>query len=120
MNYNVISYAIYLPITIGLTVWVANTLLKNGRVFLNQIFHGDSELSASVSKLLQVGFYLVNIGYVIIALQTYRDLQGVQDVVETLSEKIGAILLILGAMHFMNMFILFRLRKRAQSFGYEG
>jgi hypothetical protein len=56
MNYNVISYAVYLPITIGLTVWVAQTLLKNGRIFLVEIFGGDEELAISVNKLLQVGF----------------------------------------------------------------
>ena len=63
MNYTVLTYSIYLPITILLTVWVARTLFVNGKVFLVEIFRQDITLAESVNKLLLVGFYLVNIGY---------------------------------------------------------
>lgn len=114
MNYNVLSYAVYLPITIGLTIWVAQTLLKNGQVFLVEIFKNDKELAASVNKLLQVGFYLVNIGYAIMALTIGYNLLNLQNMIEALSVKVGTIILILGGMHFFNLFVLFRLRNRAQ------
>ena len=113
MNYNVLSYLVYLPVTIGLTIWVARTLLNNGRVFLNEIFKGDIELASSVNNLLQVGFYLINIGYAFMALTISYDLNSIQGMIENLSLKIGAIILILGGMHFFNLFILFRLRRKA-------
>ena len=68
--YIVGSYAVYLAISLLVTVWVARTLHKNGRVFLVEAFHGNEELADSVNHLLVVGFYLVNLGYVALALRT--------------------------------------------------
>ena len=114
MNYTILTYSIYLPITILLTVWVARTLFKNGRVFLVEIFHKDEVLADSVNKLLLVGFYLVNVGYAVYTLKIWETIEGTQQVIETLSQKIGWIILVLGAMHFFNLFILFNLRRKAQ------
>jgi len=114
MNYTIVTYALYMPITVILTVWVANTLFKNGRVFLVDIFHGNELLADSVNKLLVVGFYLINIGYAVYTLQIFSMIETTQAVIEILSVKIGAIILILGAMHFFNLFVFFKLRKRAK------
>lgn len=113
MNYIIITYCFYLLISITLTVWVAKTLFKNGKIFLYDIFHGNKELADSVNNLLLVGFYLINIGYVVYTLQIYDDITNVQEVLENLSLKIGLIILILGVMHFLNLYIFFNLRKKA-------
>src|SRR5690349_14833526 len=63
------SYLAYLAISIALTVWVARTLHKNGRIFLVETFLGNEALADSVNHLLVVGFYLVNIGFVTLALK---------------------------------------------------
>lgn len=114
MNYTLLTYALYMPITLALTVWVAKTLFTNGRVFLVDIFHGNELLADSVNKLLVVGFYLINIGYAVYTLQILGEIASIQSVIERLSLKIGAIILILGAMHFFNLFVFFKLRKRAK------
>lgn len=114
MNYFILTYVIYLLASIALTVWVAKVLFKNGRVFLVDIFHGNSELADSVNKLLVVGFYLVNIGYMSLALKEYGSIASMQVVVEVLSYKVGWIILILGGMHFLNLVIFFKLRNRAK------
>lgn len=113
MNNIIVLYAVYLVATVALTVWVAHTLFKNGQVFLVDIFHGNKELAEAVNNLLWVGFYLVNIGYAVYTLKTYDVVSNPREVIEVLSIKLGAIILILGCMHFLNMFIFFRLRKRA-------
>jgi len=113
MNYILILYACYLVITITLTIWVARTLFRNGKVFLIDIFHGNDDLAQAVNNLLLVGFYLVNIGYAIYTLRIVDQVDSTRIMVELLSLKIGAIILILGCMHFLNMFVFFRLRKRA-------
>ena len=117
MNYTVFSYSLYLPITILLTVWVAKTLFANGRIFLVEIFHRDEILADSVNKLLLVGFYLINIGYAVYTLKILGTIENTQSMIETLSAKIGWIILVLGGMHFFNLFILFSLRKKAHSAG---
>jgi hypothetical protein len=114
MNYFILTYVIYLLASIALTVWVAKVLFKNGRIFLVDIFHGNNELADSVNKLLVVGFYLVNIGYMSLALKEYGSIANMQVVVEVLSYKVGWIILILGGMHFLNLVIFFKLRNRAK------
>ncbi len=114
MNYFILTYAIYLTVSVALTVWVAKVLFKNGRIFLVDIFHGNAEMADSVNKLLVVGFYLINIGYMTLALKEVGSIASAQMVVEVLSQKLGWIILILGAMHFLNLIIFFKLRARAQ------
>ena len=113
MNYIIITYSLYLVITMALTIWVARTLFKNGKVFLVDIFHGNKELADSVNNLLLVGFYLINIGYAVYTLQVTGSIVNTQEVIERLSLKIGLIILILGAMHFFNLYLFFTLRKKA-------
>src|SRR2546426_4136531 len=41
MNIEIATYLLYLTISIALTIWVAHTLHKNGRIFLVDVFHGN-------------------------------------------------------------------------------
>jgi len=113
MNNIILLYTLYLVSTIGITIWVARTLFKNGKVFLIDIFHGNSALADAVNNLLLVGFYLINIGYSVVALKEDTVIIDGRQLIEVLSLKLGIIILILGGMHFLNMLIFFRLRKRA-------
>lgn len=113
MSNIIITYSLYFIVTLSITIWVANTLFKNGKVFLIDIFHGNKELADSVNNLLVVGFYLINIGYAVFTLKLTNNITNAQEIIENLSFKIGLIILILGAMHFFNLYIFFTLRKRA-------
>jgi hypothetical protein len=106
-------YLSYLAISIALTVWVARTLHRSGRIFLVDAFHGNEALADSVNHLLVVGFYLINVGYIALALKTTDSLANFREMIELESGKIGVVLLILGAMHFFNMFVLARMRRRS-------
>ena len=107
------NYVWYLAISIGLTIWVAQTLFKNGRVFLLDTFQGRAEMADSVNKLLLVGFYLINVGYVAMTLKN-GDLPGsIREGFEFVSTKVGLVLFVLGGMHFMNLVILSRMRSSA-------
>ena len=112
MNWLLTTYIVYLAISICLTVWVARTLHKNGRVFLVDSFLGNENLADSVNHLLVVGFYLINIGYVTLALKYGAAAASAQEAMETLSTKIGLVLLVLGGMHFFNLAVFTRMRKR--------
>jgi hypothetical protein len=114
MNLYILTYSIYLFVSIAVTMVVARVLFKNGRVFLVDIFHGNELLADSVNRLLLVGFYLINIGYVSLALEESYLIENLQVVMERLSYKLGIIILILGGMHFLNIFIFFNLRKKSQ------
>lgn len=108
----VACYLSYLAISITLTVWVARTLFRSGRIFLLDAFHGNEGLADSVNHLLVVGFYLINVGYIALALKTTSALATVREAIELESTKIGVVLLILGGMHFFNIYVLARMRRR--------
>ena len=112
MTIVITTYLVYLAISIALTIWVARTLHKNGRVFLVDVFHGNEALADSVNHLLVVGFYLINFGYVSLALKLGYDINNAQEGIEALSVKIGMVLLVLGGMHFFNLFVFSRMRRR--------
>ena len=110
--YIVVCYAAYLALSLAATVWVARTLECNGRIFLVDAFHGNAALADSVNRLLVVGFYLINVGYVALALRTDATLDSTRASIELVCGKIGVVLLVLGLMHFFNLYVFNRLRKR--------
>jgi hypothetical protein len=111
------TYIVYIALSIPLTIWVAHTLYKNGRVFLIDSFRGNERLADSVNHLLVVGFYLINIGYVALALKERIAPTDVREVLETISRKIGVVMLVLGAMHFFNILVFSKMRRRALLLG---
>src|SRR6516225_12314811 len=113
----VVTYIIYVLISVNLTIWVARTLHKRGAIFLIDAFHGNEALAAAVNHLLVVGFYLINIGFVSLALKTTAGVVTWREAIELLSDKLGWVLLILGGMHFFNLFVFSRVRSRAQGHG---
>jgi hypothetical protein len=111
MNTIVVTYLAYICLSVSLTVWVAQTLHKNGRIFLVDVFHGNEALADSVNHLLVVGFYLINFGYVTLALKIGYDVADARASIEALSWKIGLVLLVLGGMHFFNLLVFSRMRR---------
>ena len=109
----VLTYSLYVLISVGLTVWVGHVLSSNGKVFLIDVFRGNEELAVTVNRLLVVGFYLVNLGFVSWYLRTSDIVAEPQQVFETLSVKIGTVLLVLGVLHFTNVIVLSRMRRRS-------
>src|SRR5262245_3724420 len=107
------TYLVYLAVSAALTVWVARTLFRNGRVFLVDVFRGNEVLADSVNRLLVVGFYLVNLGYICLNLKLGIEVRTSVESVEALSWKVGLVVLVLGGMHFANLIIFARIRHNA-------
>ena len=72
-----------------------------------------SPLRRFLLVLLVVGFYLINVGYVTLALEYGQKPDDVQTAIEFFSTKIGWVLMVLGVMHFFNLFVFPRMRRRA-------
>ncbi|WP_199036876.1 hypothetical protein [Glycomyces salinus] len=113
MDMAVVGYIAYLLVAIPLTVWVARTLGTNGYHFIKDVFAGDEQLAHAVNRLLQVGFYLLNFGFVALWLRTADPVPDARGVFETVAVKIGAVLLVLGILHVINVVVLNGFRKRA-------
>lgn len=106
-----VAYIVYLIISLITTVWVARILHKNGRVFLVDSLKKEN-LADSVNHLLVVGFYLVNFGFIAFALKISNKPKTAIEATEILSQKIGLVLVVLGIMHFFNLFMFGRLKKK--------
>ena len=107
------TYVAYLLLSISVTIWVARTLHRNGRAFLVDAFLGNEGLADSVNHLLVVGFYLINLGWIVTTLRTNYQLDTIREAIELLSDKVGTVLFVLGVMHFFNLFLFSWVRRRA-------
>jgi hypothetical protein len=107
------EYALYLTLSLAVTAWVGTTLYRKGRLFLVDVFRQEG-LADSVNHLLVVGFYLVNLGVVALLITADTGPRTPADVIQAVVGKVGVVLLILGGMHFMNLFVLHRIRRPAQ------
>ena len=115
-----IAYILYLAISIGLTVWVARTLSTNGEVFLIECFGHDETLAKSTNHLLVVGFYLVNLGFILLTLQFGREPDTLTEAIRFLSSKVGLAVVVLGGMHFFNMHAIAKFGRKVASWLREG
>ena len=105
------AYLTYIFISVLITIFVSRTLSKNGEVFLIDGFKGDRELAQSVNHLLVVGFYLLNLGFVLLKLEASSGIDSLEKLLIYLSSNLGLVLFILGIMHFFNMYVITRFRR---------
>ena len=109
-----IGYAIYLPIVIGLTIYVSKTLFKNSIVYMTDIFNGRKEIAVATNKLFETGFYLLNLGWALMILKMSLFSNSYQELIENLSYKVGGFAIYLGVMLFLNLYFFFRGKRKAK------
>lgn len=110
-----LEYGIYFLVSLSVTIWVGRTLFRSGRPFLVDAFHGNDTMADSVNNLLIIGFYLVNVGFMLLFLSSKEHPKTGIDVVEHLSKSVGVVVVVLGVMHFVNLLVLNSLRTGAQA-----
>lgn len=114
----ILAYVIYLPIALILTYYVAKVLFKNAKTFMLEIFHGKEEIAFATNRLFEIGFYLLNIGFALMILKMKNSgisvIDSYQDLIERLSSKVGGFSIYLGIMLFMNLYLLFRGRRKSK------
>ena len=111
MNYNILTYGIYLLVTMVVVIYVGAVLFRNGRPFLINTFTGDIALADALNKVLLAGYYLVNTGYVVLALKVWDKVDTLTEMADVLGFKTGIILLTLGIMHLFNVVCLIAIGK---------
>lgn len=104
------AYVSYIFISILITVFVSRTLSKNGVIYLIDGFNGNEQLAHSVNHMLVVGFYLLNLGFVLVRMKTGTEINSAEQLIVYLSSNVGLVLLILGIAHFFNMYLINKFR----------
>jgi hypothetical protein len=109
-SYLIPVYLVYAVVAIGITVWLAQTLYRSGAVFLEEVFE-RKEVAEAVNRLLVTGFFMINLGYAMFLLKSNR-VTDETAAIEVLVRKLGVLLLSLGAVHFVNVAVFWKLRRR--------
>jgi hypothetical protein len=104
---------IYVVVAVGLTVWLARTLFHNGTAFLHDVFADKPELAEAVNRLLVTGFYMLNLGYALYILRASRGYDGFE-AVQFLVNRLALLLVTLAGIHFVNVFVFWRIRARRE------
>ncbi|MEM7141975.1 MAG: hypothetical protein AAF548_13190 [Actinomycetota bacterium] len=107
------SYLLYAIAAVVLTGVLARTLFRNGKVFLADVFEENEGMAEAVNHLLVVGFYMLNLGYAFIIFRTEETATAIE-ATENLVTKLGILLLSLGVIHFVNIAVFWRMRRRNQ------
>jgi hypothetical protein len=115
MNYNVIAYLIYLPISFYISVILGRVLYKNGRHFILEAFSGDETITDAINYFLLVGYYLLNLGYDAYSLSFWPDIFSMMDLVNELSLRLGSLVLGLGLIHYFNIYSIIYFSKEIKS-----
>ena len=111
-TYNLSAYSIYLPVAITLTIVVSHLLFKNAKIFMLEIFHQKEDIALATNSLFKIGFYLLNIGFALKIVEFYQILT-MENLVVSLSEKIGGFSIYLGIMMMLNLLLFMKARKHS-------
>jgi uncharacterized membrane protein len=111
MTNNLIAYVIYTVVTYWITVHVGRSIHRHG-IYYIQVVVPDDTLAQGINNLLLLGYYLVNIGYITLQIWHWDTVRNLREVVESVSDKTGRIVLLLAFLHVINMVVIARIGKR--------
>lgn len=112
MNYNIVSYGIYSLITIFIIYKVGRICHNNGRVFILQLFAGDSSQTDTTNNILLMAYYLFNIGYAVMQFSSWVTVHNMAELIASFATKSGILIIILAITHYFNIALILLLSKR--------
>lgn len=108
--YGMTVYLVYTALAVALTVWLARTLFESGGLFLESVFEDQADLAEAVNRLLVTGFYMLNLGYALWLIRSEAHATAFA-AVQFLVNRFAVLLLTLGAIHFVNVYVFWRIRR---------
>ena len=115
MNYNILTYTIFLSLASYVIFVVGHSLYKNGYYYILDLFKGDINLTTNINRILLVCYYLVNLGWVSISIITWGEITSIREVIENLTQHMSILLIVLGILHINNLISLALLARRMRS-----
>lgn len=103
MSLNIIAYGTYVTTLIPIIVWVGHNCHQNGKPFIMHFADDRNELGKSISTILLIGYYLINIGFAVFIISKWNQLQTKQQLIESLCTNGATILLVLALLHYLNI-----------------
>jgi len=113
--YNLLAYIIFLTTLFFITFKVGWVFYKNGEVYIRMLLPDDHHLVQSINKLLLAGYYLINLGYVVLNLAFWEHIETLQSMCEELFLRAGTIIVFLALMHYFNLIWLLLFSRKQKS-----
>ena len=99
----ILNHVLYLLLSLAFTVYVGQSLYSHGLPFLVECW-GDLKTAESVNRLFLAGFYLMNVGFIALILRFGETGDTFERTLEVLTSRVGFVALVMGCMHFNNLF----------------
>lgn len=113
---NTFAYILYFLITYFITVHTGLSFYRNGRIYILNMLEGNEALTGYINRLLLIGYYLLNLGYVAVSVNEWEEIYNAAQMASLLALKVGAIMLLLACIHFVNMAVILYIgRKQHQA-----
>lgn len=109
---NILAYILYLLITYIITVRVGFIFYRNGRVFILNLLKQDEQLTDFINRILLTGYYLLNLGYAALMLQSWDTINSWTALLVSIVSMTGRIILTLALIHFCNMGAIYFIGKK--------
>ena len=106
MNYNLLTYSIYIPITFVIMIKIGWLFYRHGEIYLIHLFQQNTQLVKSINNILLIGYYLTNLGYAIFSIAYWEQLNSIIQIINSLSYRLGIIIFGLAILHYNNVFWL--------------
>ncbi len=113
MNLNMLSYGIYILLTLYLILWVGRQCYRNGRVFILRLFRNNEAMTDTTNNILLIAYYLFNIGYAVLQLYFWEQVTTAAAVIESIAGKAGLLIMILAVTHYCNITLIYYLSKKS-------
>lgn len=106
MNYNLIGYLLFFLIMGAIIVKVGWVCYINGNTYVQHLIPDQKDFSLRINKMLLLGYYLVNIGYVVYSISTWERIDSLMAMLENISCRTACIILVISGLHYMNIIAL--------------
>ena len=116
MEFTQLTYSLYCIVMVLIIGWAGWHLHSAGRPFVRAAF-GENNLKADqTNNLLLIGYYLVNIGYSLMQVGKLGRVDDLNSMLEVLSHQLGSLVILLGILHYINMFVLWYYKRKVNEF----
>lgn len=106
MNYNILTYIVFLSIIIYIILVVGKICYRNGNIYVLNLLQGHEELCTTINKILLAGYYLVNIGYAVTTLAQWQEVTSFTGMIENIAAKTAFIIGVLSLLHYINIIVI--------------
>jgi NADH:ubiquinone oxidoreductase subunit 3 (subunit A) len=111
-SYVAAYYTVFLLTCVIVIVVLQFVLRRAGSLVLHDAYHSNPTFARAICRLLDIGYYLVCVGYVVMTVHTDELLGTAGQLLEAVTVKLGFFLLLLGALHVFNLLLLALFRRR--------